>query len=298
MARQPIATVAIPVYNGGPLFLEALRSVQDQSTADIEILVADNASTDGTTEAALAAAADDNRVRVLTADTNRGAAWNFNRCVGEAAAPYFRWHAADDVVAPGHLDACLAVLDADPTVVLAHTEAIDIDGTGTEIHRWTPNHRATDPDPAERFHDIVHNEKEALTVFGLARTDAIAATQLIGPYTGSDWVILAELALHGRFEQIPEPLFLHREHENRSVRQYHNHGERMEWFDTRLAGKPGMPRTSVVRGHLMAAMRGPTSPAVKARCLWSLAQWTWPQKRRVVREITGAIRHRINEVRS
>ena len=84
-------SIAIPVHNGARYIESAIESVLAQSHHPDEILVFDNASTDGSSAVAerlLGAAA------VRTADTNRGAPWNFRRAVEESRGQYFAWLAS------------------------------------------------------------------------------------------------------------------------------------------------------------------------------------------------------------
>ena len=69
---NPAVSVGIPVFNGEKYLPATLRSVQEQTLSDIEILIADNGSTDGTEQICRDAAASDPRVRYLRSETNNG----------------------------------------------------------------------------------------------------------------------------------------------------------------------------------------------------------------------------------
>ena len=114
----PRVTIGLPVFNGERFLRESVESVLGQDFGDLELLVADNASTDATLDIVHEFAAADRRVRVLRSDRNRGAAWNYNRLVGEARGELFRWHAHDDVLLPSAVQRCVTALDADPGAVL------------------------------------------------------------------------------------------------------------------------------------------------------------------------------------
>ena len=113
----PRVTIGLPVFNGERFLRESVESVLGQDFGDLELLVADNASTDATLDIVHEFAAADRRVRVLRSDRNRGAAWNYNRLVGEARGELFRWHAHDDVLLPAAVQRCVTALDADPGAV-------------------------------------------------------------------------------------------------------------------------------------------------------------------------------------
>ena len=70
----------MPVYNGMPYLPEAIESLIAQDHADLEIVICDNASTDGTSEYCRRVATLDSRVTYHRFDENLGAAVNFQRC--------------------------------------------------------------------------------------------------------------------------------------------------------------------------------------------------------------------------
>ncbi|HRE18591.1 MAG TPA: glycosyltransferase family 2 protein, partial [Rhodocyclaceae bacterium] len=74
----------MPVYNEAEYLPQALDCLLSQKYPDIEFVLADNASSDGTLEICLRAAETDKRVAVLSADANMGATENFLRCATAA----------------------------------------------------------------------------------------------------------------------------------------------------------------------------------------------------------------------
>ena len=70
-------SVVIPVYNGERFIAEAIESVLDQTAGDLELIVSDNASTDGTEVICRGYEASDPRVRYMRATQNVGAAMNY-----------------------------------------------------------------------------------------------------------------------------------------------------------------------------------------------------------------------------
>src|SRR5262245_39362496 len=76
---RPQVSVCLPVYNGENYIHEAIQSVLEQTFTDFELIISDNASTDGTAAICLAAAAGDPRVHYSRAEQNGGLAFNHNR---------------------------------------------------------------------------------------------------------------------------------------------------------------------------------------------------------------------------
>ena len=85
-------SIGLPVYNGERYVREALEAVLSQTFSDFELVICDNASTDGTRKICQDVARNDSRVRYYRNAKNLGAARNFNRCFTLAhPSEYFKW---------------------------------------------------------------------------------------------------------------------------------------------------------------------------------------------------------------
>src|SRR4051812_3389434 len=99
MTHQPRLSIGLPVYNGERYVAQAVESLLGQTYSDFELIVCDNASTDGTEAILRKLAGSDSRVRYHRNDVNIGATPNFNRAFALARSPYFKWSAHDDLYA-------------------------------------------------------------------------------------------------------------------------------------------------------------------------------------------------------
>lgn len=111
-ARSPKVSVCVPVFNCDRYLREAIDSALMQTYQDFELVVVDNASTDGT--AAVVAEFDDPRVVVHRNEVNIGAAGNWNRAVELSRGEYVKLLCADDVLEPECLAVQVSALDAAP----------------------------------------------------------------------------------------------------------------------------------------------------------------------------------------
>ena len=121
-------TVLIAVYNGGEYLRQAIGDVLGQTYADFELLVVDDASTDGSAD--LARSFDDPRIRVLRNPANLGQAPSLNVGLAEARGAYVARLDADDRMLPERLDRQVAVLDGQPHVALVGTWVDVVDESG------------------------------------------------------------------------------------------------------------------------------------------------------------------------
>jgi hypothetical protein len=128
---SPRVTVLLAVYNGGAYLAEAVDSVLEQTYGDFELLLVDDASTDG----AIASIPDDPRIRILRNERNIGQIPSLNRGLREARGEYVARLDADDVCLPRRLERQVALLDAHPEVDLTATWTDVVDDTG---RLWAP----------------------------------------------------------------------------------------------------------------------------------------------------------------
>ncbi len=236
----PRLTIALPVYNGAAFLRPCVASILSQSFGDFELLILDNASSDASLE--ICQSFRDPRIRIYASDTNRGAAWNFNRGFSLARGRYFKWAACDDVLEPDFLRACVDALDADPEAVLAYTYVMVLDSWGRTLGPYLKRARSGAASAAERFREMAYRSHACHMVFGVIRREVLAQTGLIGAYFSSDRVLLAHLAMLGRFIEIPRALFGWRKHSGQSIELMLSPARLARWFDSNAQGRAWFPR--------------------------------------------------------
>ena len=108
--KTPQVSIGMPVYNGESLIREALDSLLAQNFTDFELIISDNASTDGTEAICQEYTANDTRIRYVRQAENRGATANFQFVLDEAVGKYFMWAGDDDYWKRITLTKCLNYL--------------------------------------------------------------------------------------------------------------------------------------------------------------------------------------------
>jgi glycosyltransferase involved in cell wall biosynthesis len=123
--RPRLVTIAIPTFNRVSLLKDCILSALSQTYQQFEILVSDNASTDGTAE--LLGQFQDPRLRVLRQTRNIGALPNWNVCLAQAKGEYIIFLSDDDSVKPWFLEKCIALIETEPklAIVVALSERSD-----------------------------------------------------------------------------------------------------------------------------------------------------------------------------
>ncbi len=209
---RPRVSIGVPVRNGERFLAEAIDSLLAQSYTDFELIISDNASSDGTEAICREYAARDPRVRYYRSEQDVGLANNFNYLFIRARGEYFKWAAADDVHEPDWIARCLAVLENDPSVVLVYGKTRFIDENGGPVDDTDPGFDLPFPATSDRLRYVISATSWVNAIFGLVRTKELAKTRLFPSYPGGDYPLLAELAVLGKFVEVPDLLFRRRLH--------------------------------------------------------------------------------------
>lgn len=194
-----------------PLALDALLA---QDFTDFEIVACDNASSDRTWQIVTEYAARDPRVRPYRNETNVGQAGNFRRVVDLARGELFKLQSHDDLPAPTMLSRCVAALDqAGHRAVLAYPRTRIIGADGRDLGAWSDEGELRARWAWLRVGRWGARWHLCNELFGVMRTDTLRRTHLlVDSVVSPDVLLLAELAMHGQFVQVPEELFLRRMH--------------------------------------------------------------------------------------
>jgi glycosyltransferase involved in cell wall biosynthesis len=199
MDNAPLVSIGLPVFNGEKYIQPALDSLLAQSYKNFELIISDNASTDGTEEICRLYAAKDNRVYYYRHSQNVGLMGNW-RCVLQlASGEYFMWAQHDDSWSMNYIGTLLECLLACPNAILAAGRTLYIDGDGNPYH--------LDPDDAPVRHGNVNlsTAKQLLQqhaqgwLHGLFRRDELlrlTPTFFAADPWGADIVFLLELCLN------------------------------------------------------------------------------------------------------
>jgi glycosyltransferase involved in cell wall biosynthesis len=127
-------SVVMPVRDGARFLGEAVESILGQTLADLELIVVDDGSTDGTPGLLADAARGDGRVRVLTQAAG-GLTVALNAGCALVQAPVIARMDADDVALPDRLERQVAFLEANPDVALVGGGIVLVDEAGHEFDR-------------------------------------------------------------------------------------------------------------------------------------------------------------------
>jgi glycosyltransferase involved in cell wall biosynthesis len=114
----PKISVIVPIYNQAPFIRETVDSVLGQGYPNVELVLSDDGSTDGTSDILREyASAEPDRVKLVASEENTGIAGAFNRALDAHTGDYIAWLGGDDVMLPGKLDRQMAALQSRPDAI-------------------------------------------------------------------------------------------------------------------------------------------------------------------------------------
>lgn len=130
----PAVSVVMPTYNGEKFLRSAIEGILNQTFRDFELIVVNDASTDGTS--LTLATLNDNRLVVVTNEHNLGIAGATNKGLALARGRYVALQDHDDISLPRRFGAQVEFLDSHPDVALVGTAALQIDETGSVLESY------------------------------------------------------------------------------------------------------------------------------------------------------------------
>ncbi len=284
-SKEPAVTIGIPVFNGETTIGQSIDSILNQTHHNVCVWISDNASTDGTRQECLDRAREDGRVNYARQEHNIGVFGNYNAAFRNCESRYFKWQSSSDWCEPGFIRACVDVLDADEGVVLACPEVLLVRESG-DPEPYADDFGLAMDDPADRFRYLLQNIRLCNLFNGVMRTDALRTSILNRNFLGSDVVLLAELALKGKFVLIPQRLWYRRM--TAATSSVMKSGEeRAEFFSGLPKDYESRVMWKTIASLFEVVARSDVGASAKIRCysyLLKVARW---QRRQLWRELFG-----------
>jgi len=275
MNAVPRLTVGLPVYNGENYLEKSIEALLSQSYSDFELVISDNASTDGTADICRRFEKEDSRIRYIRQPRNIGASPNHNFLIHEARGELFKAASHDDLYHPDLLKLCVAALDEDPDAVLAHSWSAVINSAGDIEEKVDYPVSTFSPRAPERFRSMLFDgwgDDDG----GVTRLEVLRRTSLHGSYHFADRTFTVELALHGPFRIVPEHLYYRRRHPGQGGKRSSVRA-RCAYLDpgraSRLRNPVARLYAEYIWGYVSAIRHAPLSAQDRRECYGLLARW-------------------------
>ena len=143
-SKQPLVSIALIAYQNAPFLVESIEGILAQTYPNIEVIISDDGSTDGSGEIIEKYTAMYTQIRYLSSTVNRGVAENMNisfkHCVGE----YLCVIAADDAMYPDKIKKQVEFLANNPDYDLCfHNVDVYDEDTGLVQYQWLDKFKPT-----------------------------------------------------------------------------------------------------------------------------------------------------------
>lgn len=225
-AGAPLVSVIVPCYNQGRYLHEAITSVLAACRQPLEIIVVDDGSTDARTQRDLAECAQlaPAVVRVHR-QANQGLSGARNSGVALARGQFIQFLDADDVLAPGKIDAQVAQLQINPNLDVSVCNFLLCDESRTDFTK--PGEAIAQFDLS--LQDFLYRWERGFAIpihCGLFRRRVLPAVPFdTGARAKEDWLFWTVLAMVGtRFAYIHGHWAIYRQHAASMRRSYVNMG--------------------------------------------------------------------------
>jgi hypothetical protein len=258
MSPTDTVTIGVPVYRGELFIEEALRSIQNQTHREIEVII----SLDGSQPVAAEFCRPflkDSRFRLVTQSERLGWVGNLNWLMARVATPYWCYHQQDDLMDPRYLEVLVEQARRSPEGAVFYC---DIEAFGALSAKFIQS--SVTGSAVARQLALLYEHFPAVAFRGLTRVEALSfaggiPTNEIESFA-CDTVWMAAMARWGELRRVPRELYRKR---------YHAANEHMKWF-----GWPVEKRTKAWIIHCAAMLEQAMlveATAQDRRLLWLAA---------------------------
>lgn len=205
----PLISVIMPVYNGMPYLKQAIRSIQDQTYKNWELICIDDCSTDGSLASMLAFARKDKRIRIFKNSTKKYLSGSLNFALVKVRGKYIARMDADDISLPNRFDLQLKLLESnrDLVAVGGWEEIIDESGDVLGVKTF--------PSDSKKCYRLLMNMMPVQPPLLMARASVMKKLRYdTGISKHDDIDMHLKLTQFGNFSNVEEVIFSYRKRMN------------------------------------------------------------------------------------
>lgn len=241
---DPVVSIIVPSFNHYRFITSRIESILSQTFADFELIVIDDASTDGSLEM-IREFESDNRVQIISNDINSGSPFKQWTTGIEKARGRFIWIAeSDDIASSEFLETTLGQFKYDEQIGIAYCDSIIIDENGCIIdywknrrnskfktNRWDSNYINSGNYEINNFLSkgtTINNVSSALfrkSVFEKFDFRNINRFRYLG-----DWFVYLNICSDHKISYVEQPLNFYREHNNNFTKSAYKFSGWLEEF--------------------------------------------------------------------
>ncbi len=197
--NKPLVSLGIPTYNQIHLLRPTLDSILSQNYENIEIIISDNASNDGTAECLKSYADSDARIKYFRHPQNKGPYFNYDACRRLAMGRYFMWVDPGEELLPKVLETYVSFMEANQDYVTVSGK-INYWEKGSLIYT-EKGFSLEDDNPFHRVQSFYSQVQQGTLLYGLHRNVWIRQNPIRRNLVG-DWHFIAANAFMGKVKSL------------------------------------------------------------------------------------------------
>ena len=206
MKNNPLVSILIPTYNSVDFVEDTVRSIMNQTYTNIEIVIVDDASTDGTMKILEKLSKEDKRIKLSQNKKNLGITDNMNNGIHKCIGKYIAILDGDDWAYPYRIEEQVKLMEKDEEVVLCAgymdicDENLNVKTTRTYPLKDKEIRRAM-----VKYDPISHPSS-------MWRKDALLKTDLYSKNFPicRDYDLIVRISKFGKYENVPKSLIKYR----------------------------------------------------------------------------------------
>ncbi|MGQ9424860.1 glycosyltransferase family 2 protein [Gilvimarinus sp. F26214L] len=237
---QVLVTVVTANFNGSRYLAQAIESVRAQTHANIEYVIVDDGSTDGSRDLIEDYCRKDPRIKAFLLPENQGVARARNTGIENSHGKYVTFLDSDDEWMPNKLEKQLELFRRHPRAGLVVTGAavIDRDGHTVEIQKQ----RKKPMQGAVSLYDYIAG-KCLLSINAMTRRECLEKSGLFNPnyVIGEDYELWMRITRDYEYYYLEEPLHRYRVHGDNATRdKLFNRESKIRILEEKVANNPDL----------------------------------------------------------
>lgn len=209
LSNSPLVSIGLPVRNGEETIREAISSIKRQDYPNIEVLISDNASQDGTCEIVSSEIRLDKRFKLFRQEENIGMFANFSFTFQASKGKYFMLATHDDTKNPEFISECVKILEANPDIALCMPKTYTY--CEGKLSWMISKLECGNQDlPSNRIIDTLSNFP-AVAMHGVYRSRNLHEAKPWRNILGDDINLINRLSLLGKFQFVPKAVLHYNE---------------------------------------------------------------------------------------
>ena len=210
--------IGVPLYNESQFIRATLDSLLSQTYKNFLVLIADNASDDGSSEICQEFVQKDHRFIYYRHKNNIGSCENFQYIYENTNSTFLMWLGGHDFIAPEYIETLLKILDADQGIALAYSRVTRIDEFENILYESSggPFVYNDDSRVMRYVKTAITQVNEDTAIHGIFRRSALNGTRWFKFY-GPGLFVLTKTQFYGKFYRADNPIYFRREFKYRDT---------------------------------------------------------------------------------